>query len=567
MRAGFIVAAFAALAIGAQAQNITGDWLGTLHVGAAELRLVLHVTAADGGYKATLDSIDQAANGIPIDSISLKDSKVSFTAETIRGSYEGTVSADGAAITGTWTQTEPLPLEFRRPPPGFKTVHKAAKPSDIDGSWLGTLDMKVIRLRVIVHLSNTEDGPKATLDSPDQGMTGLPDTAVTRTGESITLRWKQIGGEFTGKFSADRTSLEGAWTQAGNSTPLVLKRMKDGAEAERRRPQTPVKPYPYREEEVSCENKSAGIKLAATLTIPQGKGPFPAVVLITGSGPQDRDESLLGHKPFLILADYLTRRGIAVLRADDRGIGGSQGDFAAAATPDFVTDTEAGVAYLKTRSEIDPHQIGLIGHSEGGIVAPLVAVQNPDIAFIVLMAGPSVPLAQVLSAQLRLILEASGMRQADVDKKAEQQRTMLKLVREHTDNAVLEKKMKEEFAGAAPDEQMGVQAKMIGSRWFRWLLDYDPGATLRKVRCPVLAINGEKDLQVPPKQNLPAISEALKEGGNPDYKVEELPGLNHLFQTARTGALSEYAEIEETMSPVALETVSDWIVKHCSVKR
>ncbi|HZU28877.1 MAG TPA: alpha/beta fold hydrolase [Bryobacteraceae bacterium] len=564
MKKPLAVAALSAVAICAlRAQTITGDWLGTLHVGPAELRLVLHITAADAGFKGTMDSIDQpAANGTPLDSISLKDSKLTFAVAAVHGSYEGTVNADASAITGTWTQKQTFPLEFRRPPAGFKEMHKPAKPSEIDGAWMGTLDMKLIKLRVIFHLINTEDGLTATLDSPDQGAMGLPATSVARDGKSVTITLKQIAGEFTGELNPVLDAIEGSWTQAGNTTPLNLTRVKDAAALERKRPQTPARPYPYRSEDVTYENKSAGITLAATFTVPQGKGPFPAVVLITGSGPQDRDESLLGHKPFLVLADYLTRHGIAVLRADDRGTAKSGGDFTSATTADFASDAEAGVAWLKTRSEGDPQRIGLIGHSEGGIVAPMVAARNPDVAFIVLMAGPGVSLAQILVAQQRLILQASGMSKEEVDKKAEQQRAMLKLVREEKDNAALEKKMKQQFAGVVPDDQMGVQAKMIGSPWFRWLLDYDPAATLRKLTCPVLAINGEKDLQVPPQQNLPPIRTALEQGGNRDFEVDELPGLNHLFQTAKTGALSEYAEIEETISPVALDKISSWILKH-----
>jgi fermentation-respiration switch protein FrsA (DUF1100 family) len=556
---------FAALAIcAAQAQNLTGDWLGTLRAGQAELRLVLHVTAGeDGALKAILDSIDQpGGNGTPVDMLSLNDSKLTFTVPAIHGSYQGAVNAGGTAIQGTWTQNGKLPLEFRRPPKEFHEFHKPAPPSDIDGAWLGALDMKLIRLRVIFHLTNTEDGLTATLDSPDQGAKGLPATSITRDGSSLTIQMKQIAGEFTGKIKPELDSIEGTWTQAGNSTALSLARVKDAAALERKRPQTPIRPYPYNEEDVSYDNKSGSIRLAATFTAPRGKGPFPAVVLITGSGPQDRDESLLGHKPFLVLADYLTRHGIAVLRADDRGTGKSGGDFSTATTLDFASDAEAGVAWLQTRPEVDAHRIGLIGHSEGGVVAPIAAARNPDIAFIVLMAGPGVPLAQILVSQQRLILQASGMSKDEVDRKAEQQRAMLKLVREEKDNATLEKKMKEQFAGVVPDDQMGVQAKMIGSPWFRWLLDYDPATTLRKVKCPVLAINGEKDLQVPPGQNLPPIRAALRQGGNRDFEVDELPGLNHLFQTAKTGALSEYAEIEETISPMALEKISAWILKH-----
>lgn len=281
------------------AQDIAGDWQGALSANGAELRLVLHIIkSTDGTLKATLDSVDQGANGIPVSSISLKDSKLSLGVDAVHGTYEGKVAADGKTITGTWSQGQPLPLDFKRATAPVKTEHKPAKPSDIDGTWMGSLDTGAIKLRVVFHIVNTEDGLTATMDSPDQGAKGLPVTSVTRDGASLKMEAKQIGGVFDGKIAADRSSIDGTWTQGGSSLPLALKPVKDQSELERKRPQNPTKPYPYRSEELAYDNKAQKVTLAATLTIPPGKGPFPAVVLITGSGPQDRDESLLGHKPF-----------------------------------------------------------------------------------------------------------------------------------------------------------------------------------------------------------------------------------------------------------------------------
>jgi len=546
----------------AVAQDIAGDWQGTISAGGAELRLVLHIAkAADGSLKATLDSVDQGANGIPVSSISLKDSKLSLDIEDVHGTYEGKVAAHAKTISGTWTQGSAVPLDFKRATAPIKTEHKPAKPSDIDGAWMGSLDLGPMRLRVVFHITNTEDGLIATLDSPDQNVKGAPTTSVTRDGASLKIEAKAIGGVFDGKIAADLQSIDGTFTQFGSPHPLLLKRVKDQADLELKRPQVPVKPYPYREEEVSYDNKLQNVTLAATLTIPQGKGPFPGVVLITGSGPQDRDESLLGHKPFLILSDYLTRHGIAVLRADDRGTAKSTGVFATATTADFATDTEAGIAYLKTRAEVDPHKIGLIGHSEGGVIAPMIAARNKDVAFIVMMAGTGVPGDQILVAQGEAIQVAGGKSPEQAAKDAAKEKEMLTLVETEKDQAVLEKELKEKLAGDVPEAQIGVQIKQITSPWFRYFLTYDPATALRKVTCPVLAINGEKDTQVPPKLNLPAIRKALEEAGNKHFEVDELPGLNHLFQTAKTGAPAEYSEIEETMSPVALEKISSWILK------
>lgn len=562
MKRTLILAALFLAATFANAQDITGDWQGTLITGMGELRLVLHITrAADGSLQATLDSPDQNSNGIPVTAAVVKDSKLNLTVDIIHGTYEGAVASDGKTISGTWSQGKALPLDFKRATAAIKTEHKPAKPSDIDGAWMGTLDLGPVKLRVVFHISNTEDGLIATMDSPDQNVKGMPTTSVTRDGMNLEIESKNIGGVFEGKLTTDLASIDGTFTQMGTAHPLMLKRVKDQAEIERKRPQNPTKPYPYRQEEVRYENKVENVTLAATLTIPEGKGPFPAVLLITGSGPQDRDESLMGHKPFLVLSDYLTRHGIAVLRADDRGTGESTGVFSGATTADFATDAEAGVAFLKTRNEIDPRKIGLIGHSEGGVIAPMVAARNKDVAFIVMMAGTGVPGDRVLEAQGEAIGIANGANPADAARKAAKEKEILSLVETEKDEARLDKELHEKLAGDIPEGQVDTEIKQVTSPWFRFFLTYDPATALRKVTCPVLAINGSLDKQVLPDQNLPAIRKALEESGNKHFEIDELPGLNHLFQTAKTGSPAEYAEIEETIAPAALEKMSSWILK------
>jgi pimeloyl-ACP methyl ester carboxylesterase len=558
MKRWMLLATLFLMACGAQAQDIAGDWQGALNAGGQMLHLVLHLTnTPDNSLKAVIDSLDQpGANGIPVASVTLKDSKLTLDVAVIHATYEATVSSDAKTISGTWSQGgQTFPLEFKpgTPPP--------AKPSDIDGSWMGVLDLGTLKLHVVFNIVTGPGGLSATLDSPDQGANGIPTSSVTRDGASLKIEIKKIQGSFEGKIAADLSSIDGTFTQLGAPHPLVLKpvREKEKAELAPKRPQNPVKPYPYRDEEVSYDNKVQNVTLAATLTIPQGKGPFPAVVLITGSGPQDRDESLLGHKPFLVLSDYLTRHGIAVLRADDRGTAKSTGDFSTATTADFATDTDAGILYLKSRSEIDPHKIGLIGHSEGGVIAPMIAARNKDVAFIVMMAGTGVPGDQILVAQGEAIQIATGMSPDEAAKKAAKEKELLTLVETEKDEAVLEKEMKEKMAGDIPEDQMGAQIKQVTSPWFRYFLTYDPAIALHKVTCPVLAINGALDKQVLPSQNLPAIRKAL--ANNPHAEVDELPGLNHLFQTAKTGSPSEYAQIEETISPVALDKMAIWIQK------
>lgn len=546
----------------AQSPDLAGDWQGTLNTGMGELRLVLHITKApDGALKATMDSVDQNANGIPVDSVVLKNSKLNLNVGAVHGTYEGTVSPDAQTISGTWTQNTPLPLDFKRTAHPLKTEHKAAKPSDIDGAWLGTLDLGAAKLRIVFHIVNTEDGLTATMDSPDQNANGIPTTSVTRDGANLKIEAKNINGVFEGKIAADLSSIDGTFTQMGASHPLLLKRVKDQAELEIKRPQVPTKPYPYREEEVTYHNNVQDVTLAATLTIPPGKGPFPGVVLITGSGPQDRDESLMGHKPFLILSDYLTRHGIVVLRADDRGTAKSTGNFGTATTADFATDTEAGINFLKTRPEVNPHKIGLIGHSEGGVIAPMIAARNKDVAFIVMMAGTGVPGDQVIAAQSEAIEIANGKSPEEAAKDNAKEKEVLKLAETEKDPAVLEKELREKLAGDVPEAQIGVEVKRLTSPWLRYFLTYDPATALRHVTCPVLVLNGSLDKQVLPDQNLPPIRKALQEAGNKHFEIDELPGLNHLFQTAKTGSPSEYAQIEETMSPVALEKISTWIQK------
>ena len=325
------------------------------------------------------------------------------------------------------------------------------------------------------------------------------------------------------------------------------------------RPQTPKPPFPYRSEDVGYENTVQKVHLAGTLTLPEGKGPFPVVLLITGSGQQDRDESLLGHKPFLVLADYLTRRGIAVLRVDDRGAGGSTGDFAASTTADFVTDVQAGVAFLKTRADIDQKHIGLIGHSEGGIIAPIVAANDPSVAFIVMMAGSGVPGDQILLFQEKLAMEVAGVAPDKVAHNIAVNRKIFDVIETDVDTATARKQIVALLADQ-PAAIADQTAAAFTGPWLRWFAKYDPAPTLRRVHCPVLAIGGSKDVQVPVVLNLPAIRAALK--SNPDATVEELRGLNHLFQTAGTGNPDEYAKIEETISPSALKVMGDWITAH-----
>jgi fermentation-respiration switch protein FrsA (DUF1100 family) len=451
-----------------------------------------------------------------------------------------------------------------------------AKPADkgLAGSWQGSIKVGGFELRIVLNVTAKEDGALlATLDSPDQGAKGIPVDDVSARDKDVKVGLKTIKASFEGKLSDDGKELAGTWKQGGSDLPLTFKRLDKAPDYAR--PQDPKKPYPYADEEVTFENKPAGVKFAGTLTLPKGKGPFPAAVLITGSGAHDRNESLLGHRPFLVLADHLTRHGIAVLRYDDRGVGGSTGgDKLAVTSADLADDALAAVAFLKGRPEIDPEKIGLIGHSEGGIIAPLAAAKSGDVAFIVLLAGTGLPGEEVLYRQGELIRRAMGVDDQKVARGRSLQEKMFAILKKEKDDKAareqIEAAILEEPAKRGDDEKKDAekqkgfaegQAKFVVTPWFRFFLTYDPVPTLKKVKCPVLALNGERDLQVPPKPDLEGIEKALKEGGNKDFTVKELPKLNHLFQTCETGALSEYGKIDETFAPSALEEISGWIAR------
>ncbi len=455
---------------------------------------------------------------------------------------------------------------------------KASAAKGVEGLWQGKLKVPGGELRIVFHINKAADGKlSATLDSPDQGARGIAVEECALSNGRLTLAAKSIGGGYEGTMKNDGT-IEGTWKQSGSSLPLVLKRIEKVEEA--RRPQEPKKPYPYREEEVEFENSAGGFKLAGTLTEPETGGPFPAVVLITGSGPENRDEEVFGHKPFLVLADYVTRQGIAVLRYDDRGVGKSGGSSQTATTVDLATDAQAAFEYLKTRKEIDPKRIGLLGHSEGGVIAPIVANEAPDVAFVVLMAGTGLPGDSVLMLQSQLVAKAEGAADTTLAKSAVVQRALLNLAMSEPDTAVAAAKLRpllkqamtqlspnDSQALSSSDQAVEQQVKQVLTPWFRYFLTYDPRPALRQLKVPVLAVVGSKDVQVAPEENLAAIEAALKEGSNKDYTVRELPGLNHLLQTANTGGVSEYTKIDETISPSALKVMGDWILAHTRTKK
>jgi pimeloyl-ACP methyl ester carboxylesterase len=453
-------------------------------------------------------------------------------------------------------------------------LQQASTQKKLDGIWVGVLEVSGIKLRIVLKITHGEgDALTARMDVPDQGAIDLPIDSISNQEESFRFAAKNLGLSFEGKLNNEGSEISGQLTQGPAVYPLTFKRTDKAPVLGRQ--QDPKKPYPYAEEEVVYENKTDGVKLAGTLTLPRTKGPFPAVILITGSGAQDRNETIAGHRPFLVLADHLTRLGIAVLRVDDRGMGGSSRGSAIATSENYAEDVLAGVEFLKNRTEINPRQIGLIGHSEGGIIAPMAAAKSKDVSFIVLMAGTGLPGDDVIQLQTELLLRAQGASDEGVNLTRDLFAGVFAILKNKDDSVTAEKQIREMLAAktAAMTEgqrkgleqiltTINTQLKQFYlSEWFRFFLRYDPRPTLKRVQIPVLALNGEKDLQVAPKENLAAIDAALKEGGNKDHTIVLLPQLNHLFQTSKTGLITEYGQIEETISPVALKTMSDWILK------
>ena len=563
-------------------ESFIGDWEGTLEEW--DLRVVMHLSHAGGTWTATMDSPDQGGYGLPCDDVKVDGMKLYLALDAVDMEFDGTLSKDGNKIDGIFTQRgNRLPLILTRSG-GTPKAPVAPAPAPVttttrpfSGSWAGTLDAGM-KLRLVIHLVEKGGVWSGTMDSLDQGANGIPFTSVTLNGDKLHFEIKPINGVYDGTMSEDGQSIAGTWSQ-GVALPLNLKRGDASSMPAPARPQEPKPPLPYTAEEVIVPGPG-GIPLAGTLTLPRGTAPFAGVLLISGSGPQDRDEALVGHKPFLVLADHLTRAGIAVLRVDERGVGKSMGTFAGATTDDFAQDALAAVQFLKSRTEIDPRRIGLIGHSEGGIVAPIVATRSNDVAFVVLMSGPGVPLDELLLRQSELIMKANGASDAMIKQNESAQHQLFAIVRAEKDPIVAKQKLQEAgdaivktmsaedpATAEAASANMKASIEMVNTPWFRYLLAFEPAAVLRQVRVPVLALNGSLDLQVDAKQNLPAIEKALKDGGNKDVTLQELPGLNHLFQTATTGSPTEYATIEETMSPTAMKMMSDWILARTSAKK
>lgn len=431
---------------------------------------------------------------------------------------------------------------------------QAAPATDLTGVWEGRITVGGQSIRIVFRV---DAAGNAVMDSPDQGARNFAVDGPLVEGGVVRFVIPVLRGRFEGARSGDGETLTGVLSQGGVNAPLVLTRTAATATLAVR-PQTPAPPFPYRSEDVAFDNAEApGVRLSGTLTLPEGPGPFPAAILITGTGPQDRDETIEGHKPFAVWADALTRRGVAVLRFDDRGVAGSTGNYGAATQRDFASDVKAAYGWLAARPEIDRSRIGLIGHSEGASFAHIAMEDGVRPAWLVTLAGPAVSGGDGIQEQQRRIAVAAGLPAEEVERSNALQRRIVAAVAANASDAGAVRRAVEPLlveAGRTPAETAQLAAVLSGD-WYRGMVAYDPADAIRATRAPMLAVYGGKDVQVPPDQNAPVVSR-LK----PDAEVVVLPGLNHLFQPAGSGLMAEYGQIETTLDPAVIRTVVDWVV-------
>lgn len=443
----------------------------------------------------------------------------------------------------------------------FLFVSGSLLAQEIEGSWYGQLKVQSTTLRLVIHVTKTADGYSATMDSPDQGAKGIPLTKAVFSDSIFSFEQQAANISYSGRLK--NNEIVGTFKQNGFSLPMTLSRSIIES-PKLNRPQEPKPPYPYYTEEVSFENTSAGITLSGTLSLPTKDGKYPVVILISGSGPQNRDEELLGHKPFLVIADFLTRNGIGVLRYDDRGVGKSGGIFSTATSADFAGDAIAAVNFLKNDKRAA--KIGLIGHSEGGLIAPMVANTSNYVDFIMLLAGPALRGDKILLLQQEKISRVNGVSEKEIEKnKALMQRVYALMLQNKSTTAAeaaLTHFFKDELKkdttiqlpeGTTAEAFISMQVKNLVNNWMMYFVQYDPAAALKQLKLPTLALFGSNDLQVPPKENMDVLKKIAAK--NKRISVLELHGLNHLFQESTTGAPSEYGNIEQSFAPAALDAL------------
>ncbi len=558
----------------------TTTWEGTLDAGGTKLRLEVDVIDNAGKLTGELRSLDQGNAKLKATEVKQDATQLSFSVSQAGVKFQGTLDANGLVAQGIFAQGgAKTPLTLTKVD---KASAAKAPQETLKEAWVGKVDMGIMEPVMQFRIVTLESGEtQARFDSVTEGRTGFHGSWSIQDG-SLKFDVPQIKLSYEGKLNEAGDIAEGTWSQGGRALPLTLKRQATEYSSENvwaKRPQRPIGPFPYDAQEVTFENVVDNVTLSGTLTIPRKLGRHPAVILISGSGPQDRDESLMEHKPFLVLADYLTRQGIAVLRYDDRGFGQSSGDFGSATTEDFARDASAAVEFLKTHDQINTSEIGLAGHSEGGLIAPMVVGLRQDVAFVVLLAATGVDGATISKSQSEAMLRAAGISEEELKIALSVNRAVVDIAsqagpdEDFTDKVML---AIEEIVLKLPEAdreeggknlRLGIKGELerLQSNWTRFFLQYDPGPALANIKCPVFAIIGAKDTQVLPNLNMPEIEKALNEAGNKDFEIVVMDDLNHLFQKCENGGMGEYITIPETFNARAMDKIGDWIIKHTTI--
>jgi len=538
-----------------------GAWHGAILVSGNKVPLIFHIsTDKSNKFIATMDSPAQGAKDIPIKEVIISDRSIKLNIAVANAIFEGQFDNDSTLIQGTWQQGgQSFPLVLKQ------------KAEDIIGLWKGKLQGTPVEFSLDISID--ENNKRVAYLSPNGGVSKVEVSNLENQLDKLSFDVPAEGVKYSGNLNKKGKGIEGVFSQGNREFTLNFSKAEKAKQVKLNRPQHPVKPYHYNSEDVYFDNDKANIKLAGTLTTPKGEGPYPAVVLISGSGPQDRDQTFMGHKTFLVLADHLTKFGIAVLRFDDRGFAKSTGDFSSATSLDFASDVQAAVEFLAKHSSIDASNIGLIGHSEGGLIAPIVASQSDYVAFITLMAGPGVSGNNIAIEQIKTILSVNGLSEEAAMAGSNITRQLNEAVITHQDSAdfkgllaqtyknawsLLPQPIQTELKKVGGGSISNARIKSLSSAWNKYFLIHQPEMYLSKLSIPVMAIHGGKDKQMIATKNLQAIKVAL----NPSSKhlVKEMDGLNHLFQTANTGLMSEYSKISETVAPQVLEEISTWIL-------
>jgi len=538
-----------------------GSWHGAILVSGNKVPLVFHISTDESNkFIATMDSPAQGAKDIPIKEVIISDRSIKLNIAVANAIFEGQFDDDSTKVQGTWQQSgQSFPLVLKQ------------KTEDITGLWKGKLQGTTVEF--LLDISMNKNNKAVAYLSPNGGISKVEVSNLVNQSSNLSFEVPAEGVKYSGNINNKYKVVEGVFSQGNRKFTLDFSKADNTKQVRLNRPQHPVEPYLYNVEDVTFENKNANINLAGTLTTPKGEGPFPGIVLVSGSGPQDRDQTFMGHKTFLVLADHLTKSGIAVLRFDDRGFAESTGDFSSATSLDFASDVQAAVDLLVKHPRIDASKIGLIGHSEGGLIAPIVASQSDDVAFITLMAGPGVSGNEIAIEQIETILSVNGLSEKAAKAGSNITRQLNEAIITHKDLINFEALLTKTYANAwsllakpiqTELKQVGggsisnARIKSLSSAWNQYFLIHQPEMYLSKLSIPVMAIHGNKDKQMIAAVNLQAIKAALTP--SPKHLVLEMDGLNHLFQTANTGLMSEYSKITETVAPHVLDEISTWVL-------